>query len=88
MREYLDMATYDQWSYVTMPGTLFSALREAIQIDRRLLVKTRNRGGDLQENRPLTACLQMASPDLLSGFDIMAQLTKQIGPGYLWLVDT
>ena len=76
MREYHDMATYDQWPYMTMLRMLFSALREAIQIDRRLLVKTRNRGGGLQENRPLTACLQMALPDLLSVFDIMARMTK------------
>jgi hypothetical protein len=30
MREYLDMATYDQWPYMTMLRMLFSALREAI----------------------------------------------------------
>jgi hypothetical protein len=37
MREYHDMATYDQWPYMTMLGGLFLALSEEIQIDRRLL---------------------------------------------------
>ena len=76
MREYHDMATYDQWPYRTLLGVLFSALREAIQMDRRLLVKTLSQGGGLQENRPLTAYLRMGLPDLLSLFDIMARMTK------------
>jgi hypothetical protein len=62
MNSYDNMVTYNQWSYVTMPGILemvFMALREGMPIDRLLFGGSPEESAILQENCPLTACLQM-----------------------------
>ncbi|MDH3884481.1 MAG: hypothetical protein OET63_09710 [Desulfobacterales bacterium] len=44
MNECNNMVTYDQWSYMTLLGSLevmFTALREGIQIDRLLFEENR-----------------------------------------------
>jgi len=76
-----NMVTYDQWSYMLMPGILelaFKTIGERIEIDRLLFEKGRKESAILQKNCPLTACLQMRVQDLVFFLDIRARVTKQI----------
>ena len=75
MNSYNNMVTYNQWSYVTIPGILevvFVALRERIPIGRLLFGGSPEESAVLQENCPLTACLQMGVQDLVFFLDIRA----------------
>jgi hypothetical protein len=86
-----NVVTYDQWSYVTMPGILevvFVALCEAIPIDRLLFGGSPEESAILQENCPLTAYLQVVVQDPVFVSDTMARATKQIDPKCLCLADT
>jgi len=61
-----NMIIYDQWSYVTMLGTLevlCSAVREGIEIDRRLFAESPEEKAIWQANCPLPVYLQMVIED-------------------------
>jgi hypothetical protein len=73
------MVIYDQWPYMTMFGfleTMFTALREGIQIDRLLFEEGRKESAILQEDCPLTVFLQMAGQDPVFVFEIMTRVTR------------
>ena len=70
-----NMVIYDQWPYMTMPGTLevmFTALREGIRIDRLLFEENREEYATLRKNCPLTVYLQGVGHDSVFFSDIMA----------------
>lgn len=63
------MIIFDQWSYVTMFGTLevlCTAGREGIQIDRRLFAESPGEQAIWQVNCPLPVYLQMVKTGFLS----------------------
>ena len=84
------MVIYDQWSYVTMFGTLevvFTALGEGIQIDRLLFEESREEQASWQENGSLKMYLQMVAEDQVFILDIMVLVRKELDPACLRLVD-
>jgi hypothetical protein len=77
------MVIYDQWSNMTMFGTLegvCTAIGEGLQIDRLLFAESPVEQAILQENCSLTDYLQMVVQGPVFVLDIMARATKRIGP--------
>jgi hypothetical protein len=75
MNSYNNMVTYNQWSYVTIPGILevvFVALRERIPIGRLLFGGSPEESAILWEDCPLPVFLQMVVQNLVFFLDIRA----------------
>jgi hypothetical protein len=69
-----NMITYDQWSNVTMSGTLevlCSAVRERIQIDGLLFVESPEEQAIWQANCPLPVYLQTVIEGRVFALNIM-----------------